>query len=433
MAIPTMIEQILSTLLQYVDTAMVGHLGERATASVSVTTTITWLVGSISSAIGVAVLALVSRAIGSRNEEMVRKISMQAALMVLVCGVALGAISLVLAPFIPRWMGAEPAIRKTASWYFAIICLPMLFRTAATVFGAALRATKDTKTPMLVGILANALNMGFNYLFIYVLDFGVLGAGVASALSYTVQGSCMFAAYRRKAVLRWHWKEFAVDKGILRECCRVGLPVLGTSVTSCMGYVVFAGLVSGMGTTIFAAHSIAVTAEQIFYITGYGLRTATSTLVGNALGEGDKHKFENVCVISIGLILGMMCISGLVLYYVAEPLMGLLTNSGRVAGLGARMLRIVAFTEPFFGLMVVMEGIFYGLGRTRYAFVVETFGMWGIRILFTALCVKWWQMGLTAVWYCMIADNVCKAVLLALPLLKKSTRAKLFVGKREVL
>lgn len=83
------------------------------------------------------------------------------------------------------------------------------------------------------------------------------------------------------------------------------------------------------------------------------------------------------------------------------------------------MLKMVSFSEPFFGIMIVMEGIFYGLGRTKYAFFVETFSMWGIRIFFTFICVKIFALDLRAVWYCMIADNVVKAVLLAIPAVMK--------------
>ena len=90
------------------------------------------------------------------------------------------------------------------------------------------------------------------------------------------------------------------------------------------------------------------------------------------------------------------------------------------------MLRLVALSEPFLGLMIVLEGIFYGLGRTRYAFCVETFSMWGIRILFTFLCVKVWHLDLKAVWFCMIGDNVCKALLFALPVVTKKQREKIF-------
>ncbi len=79
------------------------------------------------------------------------------------------------------------------------------------------------------------------------------------------------------------------------------------------------------------------------------------------------------------------------------------------------MLRLVAFPEPFFGLMIVLEGIYYGMGRTRCAFFAEAGSMWGIRILFTFLCVSVWKLDLRAVWYCMIADNACKAMLFAVP------------------
>lgn len=89
------------------------------------------------------------------------------------------------------------------------------------------------------------------------------------------------------------------------------------------------------------------------------------------------------------------------------------------------MLRLVAFSEPFFGLMIVLEGIFYGLGRTRYAFCIETASMWGVRIALTFLCVKVWTLDLRAVWFCMIADNVCKAALFAIPFLGKRSRERI--------
>lgn len=415
LSIPTLLEEVLRTLLQYVDTAMVGRLGEQATAAVSVTTTITWLVNSISFAASVAVLALISRAVGSGNEKLVQKIAQQALLLTAVFGIVTGGISIILSPYIPVWMGAEEAVRKPASVYFTIVSILMLFRSATIILGAAIRGTKDTKTPMLINAGSNLLNAVLNYFLIYTAGLGVAGAAIASAISYTLAGILMFVAYRRNRQLRWEWNSFRAEKNLLKECAGIGVPVLGTNMASCLGYVVFAGLVSGMGTTIFAAHSIAVTAETLFYIPGYGLRTATSTLVGISLGENNKRKLRTVSKLSILLTVGMMCISGVILYLVSYPLMCLFTPVPVVVKLGAGMLKLVAFSEPFFGLMVVLEGIYYGMGRTRYAFLVETGSMWGIRILFTFLCVTVWKLDLRAVWYCMIADNVCKALLLTLP------------------
>lgn len=419
LSVPTIIEQIMSTLLQYVDTSMVGQLGEKATAAVSITTNITWLVNSVPGAIGTAVLILISRALGAGDREEIRRLSQQALFLAVICGLTLGLVSIALSPFIPRWMGAEQEIWQEASRYFTIISIPLIFRSVSNIMAAALRAVQDTRTPMRIGLAANGLNIVLNYFLIYPAGLGVSGAAIASAVSYTVSGLCMLAACRRSPFLSWKIREFKVHMPLLRKCAAVGMPVLGTSAVSCMGYVVFAGLVSGMGTTVFAAHSIAVTAETIFYVPGYGLRTAASTLVGSAYGERDSEKMSRISWVSVLVTVCMMCISGLILYVGSVPLMRLFTPSIPVVDLGAEMLRLVALSEPFFGLMVVLEGIFYGMGRTRYPFLVETIGMWGIRIFLTFLCVNVWGLGLRAVWYCMIADNVGKALMLAIPFLRQ--------------
>lgn len=416
LAIPTILEEILSTLLQYVDTAMVGHLGEDATAAVSVTQTISWLMHSIPGAIGIAVLAMIAKAIGSKDYDYIRKIARQTMILVCVFGTVLTVAAIGLSPFIPQWMGADVSIQREASKYFAIICIPMLLRTGTSVFAAAIRATKDTRTPMFINMGANGLNVILNYILIYVCDLGVTGAAIASAISYALGGIVMFVAFCRNPFLKTNGEPWKVDWSILRKCAQIGFPVLCTSTVSCFGYIVFASLVTGMGNTVFAAHSIAVSAETIFYIPGYGLRTATSTLVGISQGENDENKFHATARNSILLTISMMFVTGLLLFIVATPLMRIFSSSERVVEIGAEMLRLVAFSEPFFGLMIVMEGIYYGLGRTKYAFVVESFGMWGIRIVFTYLCVKQWGLSLRAVWYCMIADNITKAILLAVPL-----------------
>ena len=431
LSIPTIAEEVLATLLQYVDTAMVGQLGEQATASVSITTNVTWLVNSIAGAIGTAVLVLISKAAGAGDERQVRKLSQQALFLALASGILLEIVSVALCPYIPVWMGAEPAIQEQASRYFFIISVPLVFRYISTILGAALRAVQNTKTPMLISLAANGLNIILNYLLIYKAELGVNGAAVASAFSYVLSGVLMFLSCRRNSQLRWEFREFSLDAGLLKECASIGTPVLGTSMVSCFGYVVFAGLVSGMGTTVFAAHSIAVTAETIFYVPGYGLRSAASTLIGNARGEGSMKKLKTIGILSVLLTVTIMCVSGIVLFLGAHLLMSLFTPSQPVVELGAEMLRLVALSEPFFGLMVVLEGVFYGLGRTRYAFAVEIIGMWGVRILFTFLCVEYWGFGLRAVWYCMIADNVCKAVLFSVPFLTRKSRVRKWLESKN--
>ena len=151
------------------------------------------------------------------------------------------------------------------------------------------------------------------------------------------------------------------------------------------------------------------------------MRTASSSLIGNAIGEKDRKKTivtEKLCILITVL---MMIINGIILYFVSYPLMRIFTNSIRVAQTGSSVLKLVAFTEPFFGLMIALEGIYYGMGKTKEIFYVETFSMCGIRILSTFLCTQVWHMSLSAVWYCMIADNIFKAIVLLIILKKMLT------------
>lgn len=412
LSIPTILEEVLSTLLQYVDTAMVGHLGEKATAAVSTTATIGWLIHSIPSAIAVAVLAIASKANGAGDETKLKKLAGQSILYAFTIGALLEIIVLVLSPYIPVWMGVEPEIVKPASTYFTITSISLIFRAASRVFSAMIRSIKDTKSPMFISVGENALNIVLNTVFIYGLNLGVTGAAIASCISFGIGGIAMFLLMLGKTKLRPSKSDIKPDREILAETFTIGLPALGTTFVSCFGYIAFARMVSGMGTTIFAAHSIAITAEQIVYIPGYGLRVATSTLIGNALGMKDSRKLKAIEKVSILITLLIMGVNGIGLYLFAHPFMRVFTNSVNAARIGSEMLRLVAFSEPFFGLMIVLEGISYGMGRTKHVFACEAVSMWGIRILGTFLCVNVFGLGLKAVWLCMIADNICKAVLL---------------------
>lgn len=413
LSIPTVLEEVLSTLIQYVDTAMVGRLGEKATASVSTTTTVNWLTYALTGAISVAMLAMAAKAMGAKDEKRLKKLSGQAIFLGFSSGIVIEIIALVLAPFIPIWMGAEQDIWKPAATYFAILSTTLFIRNSSRVFAAMIRATKDTKTPMLISVAENVLNVILNALFIYGLGMGVIGAAIASAISYGVGGFAMYVAFRRNKYLQCSLKDVKPDAEVIKECVHIGLPALGTNIASCLGYVVFAGMVSGMGTTVFAAHSIAVAAEEIVYIPGYGLRVATSTLIGNALGEKNERKLNLTRRLSVIITMIIMVINGVLLYIFALPLMSIFTSSERVAVLGSEMLKLVAFSEPFFGLMIVLEGVAYGMGRTKGVFIIETFSMWCVRLISTFVCVKILGLDLYAVWLCMIADNICKAVLLA--------------------
>ncbi len=394
LAWPTMMEELMQTAVQYIDTAMVGSLGTQATAAVGATSTVSWLVGSTVSAVGVGFLSYVSRACGAGDTKRAGRAASQAVLAVLFCGILFTALTLGLSGMVPVWMQVDPSIQKLASRYFFILYSPMLARAAIIIFGTLLRSAGDTKTPMRVGIVVNLINVILNFLLIYPTrrwmgmwipgaGWGVLGAAAASAIAFAVGGICMTVALWRHPVVSPKGQSLRPDWEVLRPCLRVALPNGLQRFGTSLGYVAFASMINSVGEVATAAHTIANTVESAFYIPGYGMQTAAATLAGNALGANDDRKVRNLARMIIFIEVALMIVSGSLLFVFAPNMMQLFSRDPEVIRLGATVLRMVAVSEPFYGVSIIIEGMMQGMGNTVLPFIFSISGMWGIRIVGT--------------------------------------------------
>lgn len=423
LAWPAIVQEGLNVLVSYIDTAMVGALGAHASAAVGLTTSVMWTLGSLALALGIGVLAVCAQADGAGDQERLKKAGQQAFFLTLFVGSVLTVVSLGIAPYLPGWLGADVSIRAQASLYFRIISMPLLFRSAVLIFSSALRGVQDMKTPMLINLCMNLVNVALNFFLIYpsrrIFGFwvwgagwGVKGAATATALSFVAGGSLMLYHY-------WKNPSFAIrstgvhfDRAVCRDCLRIGIPVAMERGVVCLGHVTFASLVAKLGVVPFAAHSIALQAEEAFYIPGYGFQSAASTLVGNAIGQKDEEKVRRTAGLIGGFTCLLMLVAGVVLFFCAEKLVGIFTPDDEVIRLGAQVLRIVAVSEPIYGIMVILDGTFNGMGDTKAPFVYSLITMWGIRIGGSFVMIHLLHLGLWAVWVMMVIDNVSRCLLL---------------------
>lgn len=434
LAWPTMLEQLMQTAVQYIDTAMVGAIGLQATAAVGATTTVSWLIGSAISATSIGFLSFIARAYGAKDREAAARAVSQAVLAVLTLGTIFTIIPLALAGQIPAWMQVDESIRPLASNYFFILYIPMLPRTASIIFGTVLRSAGDTKTPMKVGVLVNLTNVVLNYLLIYETrpltlfgysftmpgaGWGVEGAAIASAIAYAIGGIRITMVLWKHPLVSPKGQKLKPDKEILIPCMKIALPNMLQRIGTSLGYVVFAAMINSLGDISTAAHTIANTVESAFYIPGYGMQTAAATLAGNAYGEGDKDKMNELARMFIPIEIGLMILSGGCLFAFAPSLMHLFSKDAEVIRLGSTILRMVAVSEPFYGFSIILEGLLQGVGNTKKPFLYNIIGMWGIRIVGTFLCTQLLHMSLISAWACMIAHNLLIFVLYCICYIRK--------------
>jgi len=421
LAWPTMLEQLMQTAVQYIDTAMVGSLGTQATAAVGATSTVGWLVGSSVSAFGVGFLSFIARAYGAGDKEAASKAVAQAVITTVVTGIVFTVITVGLSSMVPVWMQVDESIRELASQYFLILYLPMLPRTASMIFGTALRAAGDTKTPMKVGVAVNIINVVLNFLLIFPTrelsllgltftmpgaNLGVLGAAAASAIAFTFGGIRITMVLWKHPMISPKGQSFKPDKTILLPCLKVAMPNMFQRFGTSLGYVAFASMINSLGEVATAAHTIANTVESAFYIPGYGMQTAAATLAGNAYGANDRQRMNELARMFIPIEIGLMILSGGALFLLARPLVGIFSQSPEVIDLGSRVLQMVALSEPFYGFSIIIEGMMLGVGNTKQPFVFNILGMWGVRIAGTFLCTQLLGQGLVSAWGCMIAHNM---------------------------
>ena len=421
LAWPTMLEQLMQTAVQYIDTAMVGSLGTQATAAVGATGTVGWLIISTFSALGVGFLALIARACGANDVAGAKKAVSQATLIVVAAGLLSTVVCSSISRVVPVWMQVEPAIRDLAGTYFFIIYLPMLPRSASMIFGTVLRAAGDTKTPMKVGMIVNCINIVLNFLLIYetramtLLGFtftmpgaglGVVGAAIASAAAFTWGGIHITYVLWKHPMVSPKGMSLKPDMSILKPCVKIAFPNMLQRFGTSLGFVVFSSMINALGQVATATHTIANTVESAFYIPGYGMQTAAATLAGNAYGAKDKKRMKSLSDMFIPIEVILMILSGAALFFSAPALMGLFSKSPEIIELGSTVLRMVAISEPFYGVSIIVEGMMMGVGRTKAPFVYNVIGMWCIRIVGTFICTKLLGMGLISAWACMIAHNM---------------------------
>ena len=274
---------------------------------------------------------------------------------------------------------------------------------------------------MRTGIAVNLINVVLNFLLIYPsrtlslfgaqlpvwgAGWGVVGAAAASAVSFVYGGVAITIAFFRHPTISPKGETLRPDPEILRPCLRVAFPNMLQRFGASLGYVFFAAMINSLGETATAAHTIANTVESAFYIPGYGMMTAAATLTGNAIGARDKKRLGDLAGVILAAEVTMMLCSGALLFAFAPAMVSVFSRDAAVIALGSTVLRMVACSEPFYGVSIVIEGMLQGAGETRVPFLFNIIGMWGVRIVGTFICTQRLGLGLISAWGCMIGHNL---------------------------
>ena len=215
----------------------------------------------------------------------------------------------------------------------------------------------------------------------------------------------------------------------LRRACmaraaRIAVPMAFEHSVMCGAQIASTRIVAPLGTVSIAANSLAVTAESLCYMPGYGIATAATTLVGQSIGAGRRDLARRYARLAVLLAVMVMTGMALLMFFLAPLIFSLLTPDAAVQQLGVRVLRIEVFAEPLYAVSIAAAGAMRGAGDTLIPSILNLISMWGVRISAAAFLAP--RLGLAGVWLAMCLELCVRGVLFLARLLKERWLAQSF-------
>lgn len=420
LAVPIMVEQTFVMLLGVFNTMMAGHIGEEAVSAIGMVDSLNNIFISFFAALSVGATVVVAQQIGKEDTKQANETVKQA----LVSGLIISSLITLFMWIFRVWIinsfygQATDLVKVNAKIYIEYTLMTYPFIAVEQIANGILRGSGDTKTPMIITIFMNIINIILGYILIYGIDlssigigfstpsFGITGAAIAIAIARLVGTIVIISNLVRgsKNIKLRNILPFKFDMKIQKEIFGIGVPAGVEQLLFNAGKFIVQVFIVTMGTVSIASNTIGMSVCQIPNVLGNSFAIAATTLVGQYVGRDDIKgakstlvylcKFATVCMVIIGII----CMP------LAPFLANLYTNSSDVVTLSATLIRANGIAMIIWPISFVFSAGLKGAGDTRYTMVTAITGMWVFRIFVGYLLGVILGLGVLGIWIGMFTD-----------------------------
>ncbi|MDX1650841.1 MAG: MATE family efflux transporter, partial [Myxococcota bacterium] len=412
-----MLSQMLASVVGLVDIAMVGRLGAAAQAAVGYAAQLFFLAQSALFALGFACVALMARAIGAGDAARARR-AFAASMTLAVAVAALLAAAVLAAPErLLALLAARPEVIARCVPYLQLVMASSLLLALTLTVENALRADRDTRTPMRVAIAVTAAKIGLNVLLIFgVAGFPrleLVGAGLATLLAQLLGVALLGGVVLRRrpgSPTALRPRDFRGLGRPLPALVRIALPGVGERVVMNLAMLSYFAFLGSYGTVAAAAYTIGIRILSFSWIPGIGYSQAVATLVGQALGARDPDAARlagrRAARLAIATAIGMGLLGGLL----REPLARLFTVDPETIGALGPFMLCLAIAQPAMQLHFTLAGMHRGAGDTTTPLLAALLGNWAVRVPLAWALAHPLGGPLVSLWVVLILDHVTRAV-----------------------
>jgi putative MATE family efflux protein len=395
LAVPALGALAAEPLYILVDTAIVGHLGRAQLAALGIAATVLTGLFGIFNFLQYGTTAQVGRAAGAGQTQVANRLGAQALWLSLGFGIAVCAGVAAFAPQIVELMGGEGETAGYAVTYMRIAALGLPFAFLALGGQGYLRGIADLRTPLVIVIAANAVNVVLEVLFVYGFDWGIEGSAWGTVIAQAGMGAAFIVVILRAAV-----GEARPSRALMRRLLVIGRHIFVRTAALLSAFTLAGAVIARFGDASLAAHQIAFQLWIFLAFVLDAIAIAGQVLVGRGLGAGDSERAYAASVRMIWLSV----YAGVVFAAVMLALQGVLpyvfTSDESVVERAQAIWVLFALMQPLNGAVFALDGILIGAGDGRFL-------MWSMVVAFAcsavvALAALVFEWGIVGVWAALV-------------------------------
>lgn len=420
---PSFVELLLTQLASMVDLMMVGsmggtdhpEIGAQALSAVGLTTQPKFLLMAAFIAMNTGVTALVARNKGIGDVKKANLIVRQGLLLTFSLTVLLSILGTVFARPMVIFMGStEETVTLWATQYLQIQMIGFLTMALTSTITAALRAVGDSKTCMYYNLIANVVNVIFNWLLIYgncgFPELGVAGASLATVLGQLVAfiiSLCVLI--HGNGFLKLEFKcGFRPNGLVLKDIVNIGFPAMVEQLLMRAGMIIFAKTVASLGTLSYATHQICMNIQALSFMTGQAFAVSATSLMGQSLGKRRSDMAQAYCsrTRTVGLYFSLLL--ALIFVVFGKDIVALYNSDSEIIKTGGTIMLYVAFLQPFQSSQFIIAGALRGAGDTKATAIITFITVLLVRPL-VAIAMVSSGFGLYGAWFALACDQLIRS------------------------
>ena len=400
---------------------MVGHLGEGSLAGVGIGQMIFFALVVGLSAVGIGVVALVARQIGAGDREEAGRILGQGVMFGTLVAIFISLIGISFARPLFELLQSPPEVISEGVRFIRIVFIGLAPAAMSFFISAGLRGAGDTRTPMIIVTICNALNLVFQYLLIFgkfgFPRMGIVGAGLAMDIGFGLS-VIIFTLYflSGRSIIPIRFSGFKINWQTVWRIIRIGGPTAIEWELIQVGLIGFVSIINHFGTEASASYVIGITVLPFAQIPAMAYRASVTTMVGIFLGAKRPDLAERSIVVNVRYCLVWMGILAVVLFFGAGWFVQSLfpASSLYTQGLAELYLKTIAICLPLVAIAFISAGGLRGAGATKIPMVIQGTGMYFFRIGIALILWRGFHLPVHWFWLSLFPDFLFRAIFLSL-------------------